>query len=210
MGMAYYRWYGEAIISCASTPHRSCGFDHASLTGRYQLFDDTDAADPVSAVGGLTLICDPMKALRDISSFHHGRFEGEGHIAMGKEWVEGSFWLSRLWGVAALGIADVGSPWFHLKTQWSYNAQERWQCDCYADLLLGLGRHNLSPHRPFKGYGPIRHRSCDLGMRYRYKLQNELSLCCGASYRIWAINFPKDNAVLYVGLSYPFGVQKLF
>lgn len=205
IGGAYYDWYGSLELKLADTTSRAFGIDHFSVSARYHLMDDVAAEDPVSMTAGATITNANRKSLHDMSSFHHGQFEGELHIAVGKETSLGAYWVNHFWGMAALGCADIGSPWLHGRIQWDHNACDRHSYSLYLDALYGMGSTALRKHKSFRGYGPIKHRSIDIAASYTFALENGLRLSAQGSYRLFAANFPKQAITLSAGLLYPFG-----
>lgn len=202
----YSRWCGELELLLADTTHRAFGFDSMNLTVRYQLLDDVGNEDPVSAVAGITLIKANKKSLYDLSSFHHGQFEGEIHFSVGKEWDYNQFWASRIWAVGALGLADHGSPWVRCSVHWAKNYYDRYQIEGFVKTLWGLGGKGLTCTSKFSGYGPINHRSIDIGIKatcfFDFNIEASFLIAC----RAYAHSFPTDG--YYCGLSfiYPFGI----
>ncbi len=89
----------------AFTHHQRGSIDNLRATLRYLILDDI-AGDPVSLTAGLSYIQPFDWSLKDISSFHHGRIEGEWFLSLGKERACGEIWINRWWTVAAIGFAD--------------------------------------------------------------------------------------------------------
>lgn len=202
---AAFSWAGELDLVMADTSSRNFGFDSVYISGRYKIADDVSAVDPVSAVATLSVCSASKQALRDLTSFHHGKLEFIGHISVGKEFSSREFWISRFWGALGVGCADVGSPWLHARLCTEKNVQDQHGLMAFLDFLLGFGGKGISHHH-FHGYGPIAHRSIDLGVAYRYAFEwgLESSLCY--SYRVWAENFPKNTNTFCLVLGYPFGL----
>lgn len=205
LGGAYYDWYGSLELKLADTTARAFGVDHCSASLRYPFLDDVAAEDPVSMTAGFTITNANRKSLLDMSSFHHGQFEGEIHVAVGKETSSGAYWVNHFWGMTALGCADVGSPWLHGRIQWDRNDRDRCSYSLYLNALYGFGSASLAKHKSFRGYGPIKHRSIDLGGNYTLAFESGLKLSAQGSYRLYAVNFPKQAITVAVGLLYPFG-----
>lgn len=187
-GLTYDVYNGELEITAADTRHRSFGFDEARLTGRYQILSDF-LNDNQSLVVGITAMQTVQQALEDIGSFHHGKIAGMIHAAFGHELTHQQFWTQRFWGMFGFGSADVGSPWIQSILVWDRNCYNIHQFRIYAKGLYGFGGDEISLHR-FKGYGPIAHRSLDLGVRYDYTTEWCGTWGIGYAYRIYARNFP--------------------
>lgn len=203
----FRRYCGEAEATAAWTRKQSSCWDNFRLTGRYQIFNEHED-DALSLVAGLTLTEPFSRALHDVSSFHHGHFEAEATLAFGKKYgcYCSTDYLWRWWGVAGIGQAEQGSPWARGDL-----ALELKYCDSYhvrllVNTLWGMGGDDLNPHR-FKGYGRIKHRSVDAGVRFGYET------CCWGTVsiqylrRVYALNFPEDANLLLVEYYLPFGTQ---
>ena len=192
----------EAVT--ASTKKQNGDFDHLKATGRYVWYDDI-AGDPVSLTGGLSLIYDSPKALRDVSSFHHGRGEGEFFLSLGKENPEETIWRSRWWGMAGIGIADRGSSW--LRFQLSYEARlgQENEIKLFLHSLFGCGHKKLRVNH-FRGYGDIEHHSIDVGVRYTRLLQFFGNASLEYSYRLYARNYPVYTHQVMAQILYTFGI----
>lgn len=202
----YELYAGEIEAVTAASRHRTYGWDNFRMTLRYQLFND-DIGDAFSLTAGAMLSKAYKQAVHDISSFHHGRFETELHAAIGKQCFSERFWTSRIWSVLVLGMADQGSPWLRANFQWEKNCWDWHQVSVFAHTLWGFGKKGLRIH-DFKGYGPVRHQSIDLGLRYSYFLEcSGATLSAQYSYRVYALNFPRSTNRFFVSLHYPIGLR---
>lgn len=189
---------GEAEITGADTRHRTFGFDEARLTGRYQILSDY-IDDTQSLVVGVTAMQTVQQPLEDPGAFHHGKIAGLAHVAFGKEYSHLQFWTQRYWGMFGFGSADVGSPWIEGMAVWDRNFCDRSNFRLFAKGLFGFGGRGLDVHR-FRGYGPVAHRSIDLGFRYNYVTEWCGTLGIGYAYRVYARNFPSHTHL--VGVHY--------
>jgi len=205
-GIAYYDWYASLDAKLSGSTKRSFGYERINLEVRYQLLDDVAAVDPVSVIAGVTLTGGSKKALRDMSVFLHGRFEVEMHVAIGKEIEKNSHWSHRFWAVGALGLADVGSPWVHCKVQWDKNFEEVKRFSLFFDILYGFGGKALSKNQHFRGYGPIAHRSIDIGALFSFPIKDDIRFSLSAKYRLLAKNFPMQALSFYAQVLVPFGL----
>jgi len=196
-------WSAELEAVLADTRHRSFGFDSLLLTGRHLFFNDI-VGDPVSLSAGLTIIQAFKPAWHDISVFHHGGIACEGHVSVGKELSCQQFWTSRLWGVAAIGVGDVGSPWLRGDITWEHNWWDVHQLSLFAHTIWGLGGNTLNLSERFKGYGSLHHQSVDVGFRYTYGFEYGIAAHLDYAYRVFARNCPKNANFISVGLFYPF------
>lgn len=203
--LAYDAYCGELEATFSGTRRHHLGPDNIKGTLRYQILDDV-VGDPVSLVVGLSLSQVFSLALKDVSVFHHGLFEGEINLALGQECATWTSWLSRWWGVAALGVGDHGSPWVRGELAWEKNWWDKHRLRIFTDLLFGLGGQRLRLFVPFKGYGPIHHQSIDFGILYRYTLPCDGALSLGYSRRLFAKNCPKEVNFYWVQFLYSFGL----
>ena len=203
-GSSFDVYAGEVEMTAAATRKQHFNLDNLKLTGRYRLMNDV-AYDPVSLVAGLSLIQVGKPALFDPASFHHGRFEVEAHLAIGKEVSQNQFWLKRYFGVFAFGLSS-GSPWVRADFTYEQNFCDLHQLKVFANTLFGLGSRDLRLS-DFHGYRSIRHQSIDLGIGYSYFLEKIGGMLVGEySYRVYAKNFPKNASRLSVSLQIPFGL----
>jgi hypothetical protein len=192
-------WSVETELFLTGDNQRSFSIDNIKETVRYLLLDDVTAVDPVSLSVGLSLSHVNHQALRDISSFHHGRTEGELHVAVGKEISCEADWVSHTWGLLGVGLGDGGQGWLHAHAEYDYRFCNGMEVGVFSTLLLGFGDKRLDIDY-FNSYGPIKHRSVGVGAFVRYcnfTLQYE-----GYAY---AHNFPE--AVQAVTLTYYFPLR---
>lgn len=202
--ISFDKYLAEAEMVLAATREQSFNIDHLKFTGRYQIFDDIQD-DPFSLVAGASLIQVGEPALHDPASFHHGRFEVETHLSLGKEISYQDLWLKRYYSVVLFGFSSY-SPWFKFETVYQQNYADKHEIELFLRGLIGLGSRSLRLNH-FKGYGPIRHRSYDVGCKYRYLLESiDSYLTVEYAYRFYAKNFPKNVNQVAVSFFYPFGL----
>lgn len=201
--MPEYDFEVETTIGHTQRQRLAC--DNIMLTARYHLLDDI-TGDPVSLSIGLTGIQAFKHSVHDVSSFHHGKLEGEAHLAVGKEFAEGAYWVSRSWAVLALGMADVGYPWLRLNG----SLEKKWflvhQGDFFINTLWGFGGRNIDSLDNFKGYGSINHQSIDIGVRYSYQFDIYGVFSVEYFQRAFAYNFPNSAKNILVSYRYPIGL----
>ena len=190
----------------AHSSQRAFGLDNFSLTGRYQLMDDSSLTNQLSAVAGATFTFASKAALNDRNSFHHGRFETLWHLSVGKEWPCDQFWRYRSWGNVLLGISDGGSPWWQTLLAFEYNRPEVDSWSFFVSASLGLGGKTLKSRHSFHGYGPIAHRAVHVAVRYSYYFVSGLQLKCEYWQNVYAYNFPRHTNAYCISFSYPFGL----
>lgn len=202
-GSAYHDFAAELEAIATDTRYQDFGMDSIQLTGRYRRLNDI-VADPVSLVLGLTVSQVFKPGLRNLSSFHHGGIECEAHLAVGKERSCEQFWVSRWWGLAGIGIADMGYPWIRANINWERNFCDVHCVRCFANTLWGLGPRRLNVDVPFKGYGAIRHQSVDVGVHYNSSYEWGGTIGIEYAYRVFACNCPAGVNQILVSVDYPF------
>jgi|GEM_PF-1944787 len=198
--------FGLEIEATEAFTHRQHGTpDNLALTFKYLYWDDV-AGDPFSLTTGLSLIQAFNPSLNDLSSFHHGKAGGEIFVSVGKETACMEEWVRRWYSTIALGLADKGSPW--LRCNWGYdfkfNEENEWKFFCHS--LFGLGGKQLHLDH-FRGYGSIRHRSIELGLRYTYVFELFGKLNFQYSNRVFAKNFPSRAHLFLIEFVYDFGID---
>lgn len=205
----FKRYCGEFEAMAAYTRHQKGRWDSFRFTGRYQWLNEIDQ-DPFSLVTGLTVIQPLSRALHDISSFHHGHIELEVHLSFGKQYhLHCNDYLYRWWCILSYGTANVGSDWFRSDLACEYKYAEAHHFRGFMTTLTGWGHQDLCIHT-FKGYGPIKHRSVNVGVRYSYEMDCWGTLSLEYARRVYAYNFPEDANFILFEYKVPFGVQYNF
>ncbi len=189
----------------ARTNDLNCGLDFFKLTGKYQYLDDI-VGDSLSVTFGASLIAASRDAVEQYGLFHHSKLEGELFLSVGKECSWESEWSSRWWLVGGIGEGGRGSPWTFAQIAWEKNVEFAWQWRLFADLLWGLGNRGINFNQHFHGYGPIKHRSVDVGTAACFS-----TFCYGDFFlelkqRVWAYNFPSSAQIIQLSYVYPFGL----
>ena len=138
---------GEIEIVQARTRRQRGDVDHLKMTGRY-VFRDDIAGDPLSLMGGISYIQAFQKSLKDVSSFHHGLYEGEVYLSVGKEMFVDTKWGIRWWSVLGLGCAEQGSPWMRFQLGYEKWIGDENEIRLFLDSLWGLG-HKRSACQSF-------------------------------------------------------------
>lgn len=192
----------EGELAALDSRHRLFGMQAFCLTGRYFWLNDI-VDDPVSLATGVTVSQIFHAARRNVATFDHGGIALEGHVAMGKEFSCEQFWLSRVWGVLGLGIADIGYPWLRANLVWERSWCERHQLRVYMESIWGFGPHDLDLCCPFPGYGSIRYEAIDAGVRYAFRLNNDALLSIAYAYRVYGRNCPMNVNLLKLEFCYP-------
>lgn len=198
-------WNVELEVVAGETRAHSFNFDSALLTGRFLVLDDV-IGDPVSLTVGITAIQTNRISLYDPARFHHGFLGAEFHAAVGRETVCGARWNRRWWVVGAVGTADIGSPWMRGDAFYEFQLKCQSSLELGVRTLWGFGDDNILLLEDFAGYGPIAHRSVDLGVAYIYRFDIWGSLRLEYRHRVYAHNFPEQVNFFLVEYLYPFGL----
>lgn len=194
----------ELELIAANTRYQRGDIDSFNLTARYVWLDDV-IGDFVSLATGVHLVQAFHHSVKDISSFHHGKAEGEIFISVGKETAQETWWSSRWWAMGAIGSADVGSAWLRGNFVYEKRFAQEHILRGFCNLLWGMGTKRLNPFH-FKGYGSVGHESVDLGLRYIYEIPFVGNLSLEYSYRVFARNFPANASVVMGQLFCTFGL----
>lgn len=199
-------WDGSVEATLAFTKRQVHDVDNITVVIRHLLMDDI-TLDPVSVSAGLAVITAFRHSVRDLSSFHHGKNELEFHVSVGKEWSTGAIWNTRLWGMAAFGIAlDQGSPWGRAQLQWEKNRCDWQKFFIFGQALWGFGHKQLCELDHFKGYGLVEHRSIDLGIGFQTHVMESYIVQLKSSLRVWSENFPSKALLVFLSIERPFGL----
>ena len=192
----------ETTAACGT--HRSFGLDGMKLTGRIRWLNDI-VGDSVSLVTGLTASYATHQARHDLAAFHHGGIDGEGFVTVGREWSKGAIWYRRLWGVAAVGGGDLGSPWIRAQIHYEKNFCFGKEGELFAESLVGFGKRRFDLQK-FYSWGPIAHRSLDIGGKFSWRTDFCGIFSCGYTRRIWAQNYPEQANIGWLKWEYFFGI----
>lgn len=180
----------------------SWAIDQFKETFRYILLNDS-VGDIYAFASGLSLIEPLAIGLKDPSFIHHALLELEGHLSIGKEWIEGSRWEYRAFALVAFGVGSGGSPWVRVK-----GALRKNFCDCHflGFEISGEGGFGHQDFRrcKFRGYGPIAYRIGEVLFAYSHQGETGWLVTFEASYRFFSRNAPSDVAAIQGEIAYPF------
>ena len=204
LGLAVEPFELQLETCAANTRKRSFGMDFFSLNAFYLLSNDI-LGDPYSIKAGASFAPAWRQALNDISSFHHGLYEFAGHFSIGRESSYQSEWLTRWWSSFTLGQAEQGYPWMRLQGVWEKNICDSLRYRAFIETLWGFGPRSLHS-RHFRGYGPVKHRSVDIGIASYYTICNYGTIKLEYSRRIFAYNFPRQANNIILSYLFPFGI----
>jgi hypothetical protein len=189
----------QAELELADTPRQPLGWRSAAFQGRYLWLNDVEG-DPVSLTTGIHVRSVSKHSVRDVSSPYHYYLNFELHSAIGKEWSKDGNWTMHMYGLAAIGQANRGSPWLKGLGAWEANLanRHRFLLDFAGYFGLGSKKHVDVDH--FHGWARVHHQSIDLGAGYAYHMQIWGTLALKYAYRIFAKSFPEN--VHFITLSY--------
>ncbi|MFZ0565863.1 MAG: hypothetical protein WAM28_06740 [Chlamydiales bacterium] len=196
-------WYVQADVLITKTTGIPFSYESSFWTVR-RLWLDGLNGDLFTLATGVVAFFPGNRYLSDLSSFYHGNANVEFEIIIGKEWAHGEEWFTRVWALGGIGTANRGMPWIPIYAVWEFNLNDC-QLSLYTDMLFGLGRNDIIPDRPFKGYALIGHRNIDLGAFLTYQLGCFGSLVVEGWYNIYAHNSIENYFGGGVSLIIPFG-----
>lgn len=162
-------WSVDGEIQLADTSKQNFNFRTIALQARYLWLDDI-IGDSVSLATGASARFTNTDSLRDVSCPYHANFDFEFNFSMGKEFDVSDCWAWRMWGFGAVGHANKGSPWVRAILALETNYDDQHKFAFFANGSNGYGRHTTVHINNFNGYGKIRQKSIDLGVRYGYTL----------------------------------------
>ncbi|MBN2479231.1 MAG: hypothetical protein JXA94_03300 [Parachlamydiales bacterium] len=163
------QWSIDSDLEFIGTPRQDFGFRTVAFQARY-LFKDDIIGDPVSFAMGGNFRVVSSDSLKDVSTLYHSDIDFEMNFALGKEFSHQDYWRFRIWGYAAAGIANKGSPWIRAKLSIEGNSKEERQWGLFAEAMRGYGRREYVDVYNFDGYAKIRQSNIDLGFSYGFLL----------------------------------------
>lgn len=194
----------QVEMRLARTHAHTFAVDQFKETARYIFFDDAEG-DDFSLSAGLSLAQVPKIALRDRSQIHYGEFEAEVHGAIGREWSLEGYRTARIWGLAALGIANRGEAW--LRGVFASEAIVCFRHIFRGELEAEGGFGKRSPcQRHFRGYGNAGYRFMDAKLKYGYQNDDGAIFSIEVLQRVFASNAPRSLKQVRLEVVYPFNL----
>ena len=176
------------------------------LTVRYLWLNDL-AENLFALTTGISFSFPGSEFLKDISSGpYHGEVNTTFHATVGKEWLCGDAWLARLWVFGGMGIANSGSPWLPGVIYGEIKMNNSLTFGIFAEFLYGLGDKDIIKDEPFEGYGPINHRSINIGGSANYELGSLATFSLQGWYNVHAHNTVEHSHTLQATLTIPFKI----
>jgi len=196
-------WAFDVDIEFADTPRQSMGYRSSGYQIRHEWLNDI-VGDFTTFTTGFNVRGVSRHSLKDISCPYHSDFNFELTGALGKEWNKAAEWTTRVFGFAAVGIANHGFPWTRFVVSLEKNA---WHCHRFGAFLngyLGFGPHERVNTSHFHGYAFIRHQSLDVGGRYAYVFDVWGHLDFIYTRRVYARSFPENVNFFTLSYTLPF------
>ncbi len=190
------RLTAELEMLLSSTRRQNTGVDNIKVTTRYLQLNDI-VGDPVSLAWGASLTIPTGDSKHDVSTFHRGDIDIEGHVSVGKEISSGKFWLCRYWANLGYVLSNRGAPGLRGELAWERNFFDVHQWKFFGNFTRGLGARALA--FPFNGYGSVENRSVDIGARYGYCFGYNGTITAEYSRRIYARNAPEHVDSFTIG-----------
>jgi hypothetical protein len=190
-------------LEIVDTPRQPFGFRSCAFQGRYLFYNDI-IGDCLTLSAGGNIRVVSADSLRDISSPYSSNVNFEATVALGKELFSGFYWKIRVWGLGAAGIANRGSPWVRSSVYFELNSEDNYNFAVFFNGLHGYGKKTVVDIDHFYGYGSIREKNGDVGIKITRKLGVFGSL--GAEYkrRLYAKSCPENVNTFEVSYFLPF------
>lgn len=197
------QWSIDGELSFVDTTRQSFSFQSVALQGRYLWMDDI-VGDFMSLATGVSARLNSRRSLRDVSCPYHGTGEFALNVSFGKEFDQSRYSRYRLWAFGLVGFATTGSPWFNgtVSLEGNYFDQHKWAL--FFDGGHGYGKKTRVSTENFFGYGKVRYKYLDLGVRYGYKLGVMGTIRLQYMRRLLAGAYPQDVNFFTVAYLVPF------
>ncbi len=185
------QWSIDGELSFVDTTRQAFSFQSSAVQARYLWLDDI-VGDFLSLTTGVSMRLTSRRSLRDISCLYHGTGEFTLHTSFGKELDHGRFSRYRLWGFGLVGFSTSGSPWFRGVGSVEGNHYDLHKWALFLEGGHGYGKKMVVDPNHFFGYGKIRYKFLDLGVRYGYKIGVMGTVRFEYTRRLLAGAYPKN------------------
>lgn len=196
-------WSIDADVEFSDTTRTSFGFRSFAIQGRYLWLDDI-IGDWISLTTGGSIRVTSPTFLKDVSCPSHGNVDMEANISIGKEFDSLQFWRFRLWGFGVIGIANRGSPWIRGGAFVEANLDDTHKWALFLLGSHGYGRKRTINIADFRGYGRIRQKNIDIGIRYGYRMSVWGTLRGEYMRRVKASLYPENVNTFVISYLLPF------
>jgi hypothetical protein len=160
--------------------------------------------DPLSWTTGLSVRGVTRHSLKDVSCPYSSDVNFELNTALGKEWSQGPYWTTHLWGLLGAGIANHGSPWVRALAVCEKNWNDRHRAGLFAEGYFGFGELEHVSIQHFDGWGKYHHQSVDVGIDYRYHTDTWGEFTLAYTRRVYAHVFPEHVNFFTIMYQVPF------
>ncbi len=203
LGVPIDAFEGALELEFADTTKQSLGRRSVAVMFRMRWLDDI-VGDPVSLTTGVSVRQTAYASLKDISCPSSSRWDFEAHAAVGKEWSSGADWMSRVYGIGALGQGVNGLPWTKAKLAYDLHQPGSHIWEFYGLGYWGFGsRHTVHIHH-FHGWGPYNHSSVDLGLGYAFLFGEWGYLRFDLYQRVYSKVYPSYQTGVVAMYHFPF------
>lgn len=196
-------WELSSVIELSGKHVEFMRLRSLGLQIRYVWLNDI-LGEPLSLVTGLNIRHVSSKSLKNPNCPYHQKNNIEILITLGKEWSEAFEWKTRIYSLAALGIANSGSPWIRLKAALEKNIHDIHSYGISIEGCAGFGHEHFIHIDHFNGYASINHQNIDMGVYYTYTFPIFGQLSIFYYYRLYAKYFPEKMQTMILEYQLPF------
>lgn len=198
-------WSVDGDLQVADTTAMPFNFRSSALQVRYLWLDDI-VGSPITLSTGGNFRITSQAALNDVSCPSHSTADFELNFSLGREFDPSESWRWRLWCFGALGQGVAGSPWVRAIAAIETNIEDQHKWALYATGSNGYGRHSHINPEHFNGYGKVRQKSIDVGIRYGYRIGVWGTLRAEYQRRVLAKAYPQNVNTFIVSYLLPFSL----
>lgn len=185
---ALREWMLGVTTSLAQTSKMDFSLNQVGFIFGTQWANDR-LGDPFALSSYLVINGSTSTATKDPILYHSARWEYELHTSIGKECFFNASWCSRSWLDAAIGFGSTGAPYFKGLLFFEQNFCDQQIAALFFRSWVGFGSRALEEN--FYGYGSIRHRNLDVGVRYAYDTWYWGDFGLDFSIGVIASNYPR-------------------
>ncbi|NGX46561.1 MAG: hypothetical protein K940chlam2_01753 [Chlamydiae bacterium] len=201
------QWNIETELLLTHTLDIDFAYEAFLITGRYQWLDDV-VGDPIALTTGATASFPGNRFTHLFHFFYPGDINIELHTALGKQWPIDpcNIWAKRVWGYAAIGFANRGSPWLRARLAYDQHFSKCGSIELFTHYLYGWGSDSLPTLQPFTGFSSIAYRALDLGAAGNYRLGVFGTFSLEGTYNLYAEKYPEHSYAIKASLLIPFSL----
>jgi hypothetical protein len=194
----------ELLIEFADTTKQRLGTQSVGGQLAYQFLDDY-IGDMLSYTPSINIRFVSSRSLKDVSCIYHYTWNFELGQAIGKEWTFNESWIFKPYLFLGIGQANKGSTWLRTYINLENSYQQKHYIALLCEGYFGFGKYHRVDIDAFNGYAQIHHQSIDLGLQYKYfinQIYGQVSL--SYFYRVFAKNFPSHANSFELSYMLPF------